>query len=80
MRFHLGDHSGLRLYKKEEPGLKRWKKLMATCRTFIGQSTQSNPTNFVGLLCLIIKVGAFFYNTEIEYASYEMYRVNAASF
>ena len=27
----------------------------------------------------IIKVGAFFYNTEIEHASYEMYRVNTAS-
>ena len=54
MRFHVGAHSGLRLYKKEEPGLKRWKKLMAPVELFTGQSTQSNPTNFIGLLCLII--------------------------
>ena len=41
------------MYKKEEPKLKRWKKLMAPVGSFTDQTTQSNPTNFVGLLCLI---------------------------
>ena len=39
---------------------------MAPVELFTGQSTQSNPTNFVGLLCLIMQTFGLPYNGSMQ--------------